>query len=84
MDAVEGEDHHHDEVGDEEADVERVPAVVALKGAVGVMGLPIVGEAVLVGEEERESVDRMCQGFTAPGRGQLPSFYATGQDYSMC
>jgi hypothetical protein len=61
MDAVEGEDDHHDEVRDEEADVERVPAVVALKGAVGVVGLPVVGEAVLIGEEERESVDVVCQ-----------------------
>src|SRR5581483_10460491 len=27
VDAVEGEDHHHDEVGDEQADVEGVPAI---------------------------------------------------------
>ena len=31
------------------------------------MGLPIVREAVLIGEEERESVEVMCQG-TAPQR----------------
>ena len=31
------------------------------------MGLPIMREAVLVGEEERESVEVMCQG-TAPQR----------------
>jgi hypothetical protein len=67
MDAVEGEDHHHDEVGDEQADVEGVPAVVAFEGAVSVVGLPIVREAVLIGEEERESVEVMCQG-TAPQR----------------
>ena len=66
MDAVEGEDDHHDEVRDEQADVEGVPAVVAAEGAVGVVGLPIVAEAVLVGEEERESVDGMCQGYGSP------------------
>jgi len=68
MDAVEGKDHHDDEVGNEEADVEGVPAVVAFKGAVGVMGLPVVCEAVLIGEEERESVDRMCQGYGSQKR----------------
>jgi hypothetical protein len=52
MDAVEGEDQHHHEVGDEQADVEGVPAVEVLEGAVGVVGAPVVAEA-LGGEEER-------------------------------
>ncbi len=59
MDAVEGQDDHYDEVGDEEADVEGVPAVVTLEGAVGVVGAPVVGEAVGVGEEGGESVGWM-------------------------
>jgi hypothetical protein len=71
MDAIEGEDDHHDEVGHEQADVERIPAVVALERAVGVVGLPIMREAVLIGEEERESVEMMCQG-TAPQRISAP------------
>jgi hypothetical protein len=67
MDAVEGKHDHYDEVRHEQADVEGVPAIVAAEGAVGVVGLPVVREAVLVGEEERESVDVVCQG-TAPQR----------------
>ena len=77
MDAVEGEDDHHDEVGDEQADVEGVPAVVAAEGAVGVMGLPVVREAVLIGEEERERVEVMCQG-TAPQRMSAPPILREG------
>ena len=42
MDAVEREDDHHDEVGDEQADVEGVPAVDVAEGVVGVVRLPIV------------------------------------------
>jgi hypothetical protein len=68
MDAVEGKDDHHDEVRDKQADVEGVPAVVAAEGAIGVVGLPIVREAVLVGEEERESVEVMCQGYGSQKR----------------
>jgi hypothetical protein len=71
MDAVEGEDDHHDEVRDQQTNVEGVPAIVAAEGAVGVMGLPIVREAVLIGEEERESVEVMCQG-GAPQRMSAP------------
>jgi hypothetical protein len=77
MDAVEGEDDHHDEVGDEQADVEGVPAVVALEGAVRVMGSPVAGEAVLIGEEERESVDVVCQS-TAPQRMSAPLILREG------
>jgi hypothetical protein len=84
MDAVEGEDDHHDEVGDEQADVEGVPAVVALEGAVGVMGLPIVREAVLVGEEEREGVEVMCQGCGSPEDVRLRPFYARVFAQPMC
>ena len=68
VDSVEGEDHHDDEVGDEQPYVEGIPAVIAFEGAVGVVGLPVVREAVLIGEEERESVDRMCQGYGSQRR----------------
>jgi hypothetical protein len=68
MDAVEGEDYHHDEIRDEQPYVEGIPAVIALEGAVGVVGLPVMREAVLIGEEERESVDRMCQGYGSQKR----------------
>jgi hypothetical protein len=83
MDAVEGEDDHHDAVGHEEADVEGVPAVVALEGAVGVVGPPIVREAVLVGEEERESVDVVCQG-TAPPEDVGSAHFTRGFLRSRC
>jgi hypothetical protein len=76
MDTVKGEDHHHDEVRHEQADVEGVPAVVALEGAIRVMGLPVVRQAVLIGKEERESVGWMYQGFGSrrvSGCGQLQS-----------
>jgi hypothetical protein len=56
VDAVEGEDDHHDEVGDEDRDVEGVPAVVAVEGG--------VEEALPVGfggEEERERVEGVQQ-----------------------
>jgi hypothetical protein len=64
VDAVEGEDDHHDEVGDEEGDVEGVPAVLAVEG--------VVGEALPVrpgGEEERERVEVGEQGWDSGGRG---------------
>jgi hypothetical protein len=84
MDAIEGEDDHHDEVRDQQADVEGVPAVVAFEGAVGVMGLPIMREAVLIGEEERESVDVVCQGCGSPEDVRLRPFYARVVSQPMC
>jgi hypothetical protein len=51
MDAVEREDDHHDEVRDEQGDVEGVPAVGVAKGVVGVVRLPVVAEAVRRDEE---------------------------------
>jgi hypothetical protein len=54
MDAVEGEDDHHDEVRDQQGDVKGVPAIDVAEGMVGVMRLPIVAEPVLRAEKERE------------------------------
>jgi hypothetical protein len=51
VDAVEGEDDHHDEVRDEQRDVEGVPAVGVAEGVVGEVGLPVVAEPVRRGEE---------------------------------
>jgi hypothetical protein len=53
MDAVERQNDHHDEVRHQQADVERVPAILAAKGVIGVVGLPVVCQAVLIGKEER-------------------------------
>jgi hypothetical protein len=53
MEAVEGEDHHHDEVRNQEADVESVPAVLAAKSVIGVVSLPVMRQPMLVGKEER-------------------------------
>jgi hypothetical protein len=57
MDAVEGEDDHHDEVGDEERDVEGVPVVGVAEGVVGVVGAPVVGEASAGDEVQGERVE---------------------------
>jgi hypothetical protein len=59
MDAVEGQDHHHDEVGDEQGDVEGVPAVLAVEvvDLGGVVGLPVVLEPARRGEKERERIE---------------------------
>jgi hypothetical protein len=57
MHAVERQDEHDDEVGDEERGVEGVPSVKVLEGLVGVVGLPVVAET-LGCEEERELSER--------------------------
>jgi hypothetical protein len=59
MDAVEGEDHHHDEVGDQQGDVKGVPAVLAVEvvDLRGVVGLPVVLEPARRGEKERKRVE---------------------------
>ena len=62
VDAVEGKNNHHHEVGNQETDIERVPAVLAAERPVRVVRLPVVRQCVLVGEEQRESVNGMCQG----------------------
>jgi hypothetical protein len=84
MQAVEGKDDHHHEVGDEQADVEAVPAVLAAEGMVGVVGLPVVGETVLVEEEQRESMDVVSQSGRLPQRLDWPilreSGLASGRD----
>jgi hypothetical protein len=77
MQTVEGQDDHHDEVGDEDADVEAVPAVLAAEGAVGVVRLPVVRKRVLVREEEREDMDVMCQR-AAPRDRWLPLILREG------
>jgi hypothetical protein len=63
VDAVEGEDYHDEEVRDEEGDVEGVPAISVAEGVVGVVGLPVAGEAVLGAEEESKRVELGEQGW---------------------
>jgi hypothetical protein len=46
MDAVDGEDDHYGEVGDEQGSVEGVPGVEALEGLIGVLGFEKVAKAV--------------------------------------
>jgi hypothetical protein len=53
MNTVEGQNDHYDEVRHQQADVERVPAVLAAKGVIGVVSLPVMCQAMLVGKEER-------------------------------
>jgi hypothetical protein len=75
MDAIEGEDDHHDEVGDEQGDVEGVPAIGVAKGVVGVVGLPVVPEAVVIGEEDGERVEVCLKDGGSPRRaGVLKDF----------
>jgi hypothetical protein len=57
MDPVKGEDDHHDEIGDEEGDVEGVPAIDVAEGVVGVVGSPVVGQASAGGEEGCERIE---------------------------
>jgi hypothetical protein len=53
MDAVEGEDDHHDEVGHKEAGIEEVGAVEALEGVVGVVALIVVRESMLGRQQQK-------------------------------
>jgi hypothetical protein len=62
MDAVERQDDHDDEVRDEQRDVEGVPTIDVVEGAVAVMRLEIVGEAFRRGEEESERLEGVQQG----------------------
>ena len=57
MDAVEGEDDHHQEVGDEQADVEGVPAIDVAEGVISVVRLPVVPQTALRGEEHGERIE---------------------------
>ena len=54
VEAEEGQDDHDEEVGDEEGVVEGGELVEVLEGAVGVVGLQVVAEAVGGGEEPDE------------------------------
>jgi hypothetical protein len=63
MDAVEGEDEHHDEVGYEEAGVKGIGAVEALEGLIGVVGLVVVEQPVLGRQQQKgEQMGRGEQG----------------------
>jgi hypothetical protein len=61
VDAIERQDDHHDEIGDEQRDVEGIPAVFAAKGAVEQMRSNVVLEAMPGGEQEREGVEMSRQ-----------------------
>jgi hypothetical protein len=61
MDAVERQHQHHQEVRDQQRDVEGVPAIRVLERVVGVMRLPVVAESVRRGEEERERIESSQQ-----------------------
>ena len=68
MDAVEGEDDHHDEVGNEEAGVKEIGAIEALEGVVSVVALEVVHDSVLGQEQqEREQIERAEQGANLRG-----------------
>jgi len=57
MDSVERQDDHDDEVRDQERDVEGVPAVGVAEGVVAEVGVDVMADGVLVGEEERERME---------------------------
>jgi hypothetical protein len=48
MQAIEGQNDHHDEVRDEQRGVEPVPAVKVLEGVISVVVAEIVAEIVLL------------------------------------
>jgi hypothetical protein len=56
MNAVEGEDDHHQEIGDEQADVEGVPAIDVAECVVSVVRLPVVSQTAR-GEEHGERIE---------------------------
>ena len=47
MDAIEGENHHHDEVRNQQCRVKRVPAIQVLEGFIRVVRLEIVLQTML-------------------------------------
>jgi hypothetical protein len=47
MDAIEGENHHHHEVGNQQRGVKKVPVIQVLEGLVGVMRPEVVLQPVL-------------------------------------
>ena len=57
MDSVERENDHHDEIRNEQRDVEGVPTIEMAEGVVGVVRFPVVGRGpVLRAEKEREGL----------------------------
>jgi hypothetical protein len=61
MDSVEGEDDHHDEIWNQQRNVEGVPAIDVAEGVVRVMRFPIVAEPALRAEKEREGLEKCGQ-----------------------
>jgi hypothetical protein len=75
MDAVEGEDDHHDEIGDEQRGVEGVPAVGAVEktGARSLAGKLFreLDERVLGAEKEREGLEKCEQSWLLESCGGI-------------
>jgi hypothetical protein len=61
MDAIERQDDHYNEVGDEQRNIERVPPVFAAKGTVEQMRSNVVLEGVPGGKQQRERVKLIRQ-----------------------
>jgi hypothetical protein len=78
MDSVERENDHHDEIRDEQGDVEGVPAIGVAEGVVGEVGAPVVAEAAIGGEQEGERVEVFQQRGLRGVRVQR--FYARGTE----
>ena len=56
---VEGQDEHDQEVGNEQANVETVPAIRMAKGVIGVVRFPVVTQAT--GHPEGQRIQREGQ-----------------------
>jgi hypothetical protein len=62
VDAVECQNDHHQEVGDEKAHVEGVPAVHVAESVISVVRFPVMSEPMLRGEEHGERIELAEQG----------------------
>jgi hypothetical protein len=68
VDTVEGEDDHHQKIGDEQTDVEGVPAVDVAEGVVRVVRLPIMPKTALRIQEQGKRIEMGVQKELRMGR----------------
>jgi hypothetical protein len=68
MDAIEGEDDHHQEIRYEERDVEGVPTIDIAEGVIRVVRLPVVPKAALRVQEQGKRIEMGVQKGLRMGR----------------
>ena len=71
--AIEGEDHHYDEVGDQQRGIKRVPFVQMFEGAIAVVGAEVVADTMLRKQPDcgpGRVFDRSCRKHSDDGSEQ--------------